>query len=245
MVYSMRLTAATWPEVEAYLKTKNALILPTGSVEQHGPIGLIGTDYMTAQAVAERVGEILQVYAAPPVCYGMASHHLGFPGSASVRPSVYQAYLCELFRSFYGHGFRRFYVVNGHGGNKHSLNAVFQELKHEGCAGASFNLFNWWVLPEVEALAKELYGDREGHHGTPSEVSLTFHLEGIDSREGQFSCEPLKSPWPLSGAEFRKLSATGLMSSDPALARREHGKRFLEVAAASIVGQVQRLPGLA
>jgi creatinine amidohydrolase len=238
----MRLAAATWPEVEAYLKTKNALLLPVGSVEQHGPIGLLGTDYMTAQAVSERVGEMLRVYSAAPVCYGMATHHLGFPGTGSVRPSVYQAYLCEVIRSFYGHGFRRFYLVNGHGGNTHSVNAVFQELKHEGCPGASFYLFNWWLLPEVAVLAKELYGDREGRHGTPSEVSLTYHLENIEMREGGFDCAPLKSPWPLSGAEFRKLSPTGLMSSDSSLARKEHGKRFLEAAASSIAEQIHGLP---
>jgi creatinine amidohydrolase len=238
----MRLAAATWPEVEGYLKTKTSLLIPTGSVEQHGPIGLLGTDYMTAQAVSERVGDILKVYSAAPVCYGMASHHLAFPGTASVRPSIYQAYLCELVRSFYAHGFRRFYFVNGHGGNKHSINAVFQELKHEGCTGASFYLFNWWLLPEVEALAKELYGDREGHHGTPSEVSLTYYLEGIESRGGTFDCAPLKSPWPLTGAEFRKLSPTGLMSSDPSLARKDHGKLFLEAAASSIAEQIHRQP---
>lgn len=238
----MKLSSATWPEVETYLKTKNSIIIPTGSLEQHGPTGLLGTDHMTATAIAERVSELLKIYVAAPICYGMASHHMGFPGTATVRPSVYQAYVAEVLRSFYRHGFRRFYVVNGHGGNGHSLQAVFQELKHEGAEGASFSLYNWWSMPEMEGMIHELFGDREGHHGTPTEVSLTYHLEGIESRdpEAKYDVTPLKAPWPLRGDEFRKLSPTGLMWSDPALARGEYGPRILETSASAIADSIRR-----
>src|SRR5438105_4432866 len=111
----MRLAAATWVEVENYLKTSTVLLLPTGSTEQHGPTGLLGTDHLTADAIAREVGKKLGVLVAPPVCYGMASHHMDFPGSVTLRPSVYQAMMCELFRSFYRHGFTKFHLVNGHG----------------------------------------------------------------------------------------------------------------------------------
>ena len=40
----MRLDQCSWQEVDAYLKERSALLVPVGSTEQHGPMGLIGTD---------------------------------------------------------------------------------------------------------------------------------------------------------------------------------------------------------
>ena len=69
----MNLSTLTWTEVESYLKTKNSLILPIGSTEQHGPTGLLGTDHLCAEAVSAGVGAKLQMMVAPSVNYGMAS----------------------------------------------------------------------------------------------------------------------------------------------------------------------------
>ncbi len=235
----MRLASATWPEIEQYLKSSDTLILPIGSTEQHGPTGLLGTDHLTADAIALEVGKRLEVLVAPPICYGMASHHMAFPGSVTLRPSVYQAMLAEVLRSFYHHGFRKFYLVNGHGGNEHSVRAVFQELKGEGFAGASFTLFNWWRLPEVSRLADELYGEREGFHATPSEVSLTFFLEGLAARPYDYRKIETAAAWPLTANEVRQEFPDGTMKSDPGLARPEHGERFFEVATQGIMSSIR------
>ncbi len=56
----MRLDLATWPEVEVYLKTSPGIIIPTGSTEQHGPMGLIGTDAICAQQIAEGAADIVE-----------------------------------------------------------------------------------------------------------------------------------------------------------------------------------------
>ncbi|MEM1299980.1 MAG: creatininase family protein, partial [Pseudomonadota bacterium] len=53
----MRLDLATWPEIETYLAEKSGIILPVGSTEQHGPMGLIGTDALCAQAIADGAAE--------------------------------------------------------------------------------------------------------------------------------------------------------------------------------------------
>lgn len=231
----MRLAAWTWPEVETYLKSKKDIIIPIGSTEQHGPTGLIGTDFMTAQAIAEKVGETLQTLVAPPICYGMANHHLAFAGSASARPSVYQSYVAEITRSFYIHGFRNFYFVNGHGGNEMSIQAVFQELKAENLEDATFKLYNWWRGKEVADLANKLYGKEEGMHATPSEVSLTFYIEKLEPRPYEkLNVTPADVPWPLSSKEIRKFFPDGVMRSNPGLARAEHGEEFFRVAVESI-----------
>lgn len=240
----MRLATATWTEVESYLKKSNKLILPIGSTEQHGPTGLLGTDHLTADAVAREVGKELGIMVAPAVNYGMASHHMAFAGSVTLRPSVYQAMMAEIMRSYYHHGFRAFYIVNGHGGNENSVRAVFQELKHEGLEGASFAFYNWWKMPEVSKLATELYGDKEGFHATPSEVSLTFYLEGIESRPYEPVPEGRDVPWPLTATEIRKVFPAGVMRADPGLACREHGERFFKTAVQNIVSAIKAAPTL-
>ena len=54
----MLLVEATWMEIEAYLATSRAIVMPIGSVEQHGPMGLIGTDAMCADIIARRAGDL-------------------------------------------------------------------------------------------------------------------------------------------------------------------------------------------
>lgn len=240
----MRLDTATWLEVEKYLRSNDVLVLPVGSTEQHGPIGLIGTDYLCAEVIAEEVGKKLDVMVAPPICYGVSSHHMAFPGTATIRPSVYQAFLVETLSSFYQHGFRKFHIVNGHGGNEPCIKAAMQELKHDGFDGATMFFYNWWKLPEVVELAKKLYGEAEGHHATPSELSVTYFLNHIDRRDCKFEDVGGDCPFPPNAFEMRKFYPTGVMRSHSSLARGEHGREFIDLAASVIAKAIETAPTL-
>jgi creatinine amidohydrolase len=127
----MRLQLCTWPEVEAYLERSTGIIQPIGSTEQHGPTGFIGTDAICPELIAERIGGELDVLVAPTINVGMAQHHLGFPGSASLRPSTLIAVVGDIVKSFARHGFDRFFFINGHGGNMPSVQAAFSEIYAE------------------------------------------------------------------------------------------------------------------
>jgi creatinine amidohydrolase len=243
---AIRLQLRSWPEVEAYLERCKGVIVPLGSTEQHGPTGAIGTDALTAEAVALEVGRRSGVLVTPPQAFGMAEHHLGFPGTISLQPSTLLAVLHDVVLSLARHGFERIYVINGHGGNIATCRAAFAQAYGTAAARGlavaprlRCKLANWFMAPEAMALARELYGDREGHHATPSEIALTLHLEpSLESKQ-----RPLPEPapaGPIHGPEdFRRRHPDGRMGSDPYLASGAHGARFLDVAASALVRDLE------
>jgi creatinine amidohydrolase len=145
------------------------------------------------------------------------------------------------------HGFERIYVINGHGGNIATARAAFAQA--HGTAAARglpvadrlrCQLANWFTAGPVMQEARSLYGEREGHHATPSEIALTLHLEPslLDKHR------PLDDPapaGPIHGPDdFRRRHPDGRMGSDPYLAQPDHGERFLDLAATALAEDLQR-----
>lgn len=233
----MQLHLSTWPEVEAYLAQSQGLIVPIGSTEQHGPTGLIGTDAICAEAIAQGVGEATGALVAPTINVGMALHHLAFPGSMSLRPSTLMAVIRDYLTSLAGAGFRRFFFINGHGGNMATLKAAFAETYvHLAQVGLDpetqvrCHLANWFMGGGVYRLAKELYGEAEGSHATPSEVALTQFLYPEVIKTADLVPDPPRGHRIYGAADFRRKYPDGRMGSNPALAKPEHGERFYQLA---------------
>ncbi|MFM7424044.1 MAG: creatininase family protein [Elainella sp.] len=240
----MLLHLSTWPEVEAYLQRSSGLIVPIGSTEQHGPTGLIGTDAICAEAIAKGVGEATQALVAPTINVGMALHHTAFPGSISLRPSTLILVIRDYLTSLTKAGFTRFFFINGHGGNMATLKAAFSET-YEVLAAANLpqadqvqcRLANWFMCSSVYQLAKELYGNQEGSHATPSEVALTQFVYPEAIKQAELSPQ-VASGQPIYGAaDFRRRYPDGRMGSNPALATPEHGQQFYERAVKELSSQ--------
>jgi len=244
---AIRLQLRSWPEVEEYLSRCKGVIVPLGSTEQHGPTGAIGTDALTAEAVALEVGRRCGVLVTPAQAFGMAEHHLGFAGTISLQPATLLAVVHDLVLSLAGHGFERIFFINGHGGNIATTKAAFAQAygtaASRGLTSAGnlrCKLANWFMAPEAMGLARELYGDREGHHATPSEIAITLHLEPSLLEKQRPLPEPAAAG-PIHGpADFRRRHPDGRMGSDPFLAQPEHGARFLDVAATALSQDLQR-----
>ena len=113
----MLLAHATWPEVEAYLGRSDGIIIPLGSIEQHGPIGLIGNDMLCARSIATEVGNSTGALVAPTISYSPAVFNMAFPGTISLKVTTFSQVLDEIINSLDHHGFRHFYFLNGHGAN--------------------------------------------------------------------------------------------------------------------------------
>jgi creatinine amidohydrolase len=243
----MLLHLRTWSEVDNYLKKSRGIILPIGSTEQHGPNGLIGTDAICAEAVARAVGEKAEALVAPTIAVGMAQHHLGFSGSMTLRPSTLIAVIEDMVQSLARHGFERFYFINGHGGNIATVTAAFSEIYAERSLERGSNapslkckLRNWWESDKVRALSKELYGDAEGSHATPSEVAMTQHVYPDAIKHARLD-PPVAPKGEFADAEdYRRTFPDGRIGSNPGLATPEAGKRFLDAAVVDIVEDYKR-----
>jgi len=235
----MRLQLMSWPEVETYLQGRTDIIVPIGSTEQHGPTGLIGTDALTAEGIAWKLGETVGAVVGPTLGVGMAHHHLAFPGTVSLRPATLMAVVADVVASLRRHGFTRILFVNGHGGNVATVNTALQQIAAESSFGQAgplpvCALVNWYEGQRVRALARDLYGDQDGSHATASEISVTWALHPDQVRRGDFADRgPAGRPW-TDAVDFRAKFPDGRIGSNPSLCAVEHGHALIAAAVADL-----------
>jgi creatinine amidohydrolase len=127
------LTDMTWPEVKTRLPRVRLAILPTGSMEQHGPHLTFETDIAIATELARRLARdhFPRVVVAPPLPVGMSNHHMNFPGTITWRYDTFMACLEDTILALAEHGIRRFLILNGHGGNRAAISVLASQLRYE------------------------------------------------------------------------------------------------------------------
>lgn len=127
---NVRLGERTWTELAP--EAKPTVLVPVGSLEQHGPHLPLDTDARIAAAVAHRVAEQdPSLLVAPPVSYGASGEHEGFPGTLSIGHAALGVVLVELGRSAKRWA-QRLVFVNGHGGNLPTVSEAVLQLRDEG-----------------------------------------------------------------------------------------------------------------
>jgi creatinine amidohydrolase len=157
----MRIAEMNWMQVESYLQRDDRAVIPLGSTEQHSYLSL-GTDAILAERVAVEAADPLGVPVFPALAYGITPYFLAFPGSVSVRVATYLALVRDVLDSLATQGFRRFVLVNGHGGNSPagSLTAEWM-ADHPDCRAV---LYNWWNAPRTWEAVQAV--DPLGSHGS-------------------------------------------------------------------------------
>src|ERR1700730_8472795 len=241
----MILALSTWPEIEEWLRRCTTVVIPIGSNEQHGPTGLLGTDWLCPEIIAHEVhrrGD--EILVAPTFNIGMAQHHLGFPGTISLRPATFQAAIGDWIGSLSRHGFERMYFLNGHGGNIASIEAAFSEsYAHYSFAAKvcpyMLKLCSWWQLPGIAAITDKMFPSGHGAHATPSEIAITQWAYPDSIKTANYA--PQIAPMgPIREAlDFRLRPPDGRMGSDPLQASPEKGGELVALAAGSLVDDVE------
>ena len=103
-----------WEDVKNYLNDKTTIILPVGSVEQHGKHLPLGTDSILAQDIALDLAKETYTLVASPLWYGWAPHHMAYPGTVTLRPETLTQVVEDVLNSLIYHGFKKIIIVNGH-----------------------------------------------------------------------------------------------------------------------------------
>jgi creatinine amidohydrolase len=157
----MRVAETNWMQLAGYLKHDDRAVIPLGSTEQHGYLSL-GTDAILAERVAVEAAEPLGVPVFPALPYGITPYFLAFPGSVSLRVSSYMAVLTDMLNSLAGQGFKRFLLVNGHGGNSSagSLAAEWMAANPE----TRVVFFSWYNAPHTFEVVQAV--DQLASHGS-------------------------------------------------------------------------------
>jgi creatinine amidohydrolase len=213
---SLGLGQQRWPRLDP---GEALLLVPVGSVEQHGPHLPLATDTMIANAVTRAAAERLhatgtKVLVAPSVNYGASGEHEGFPGTVSIGTEALTGLLVEYGRSACRWA-GRVLVVNGHGGNLDALRSAVPLLRAEGWDVAWFPC----GVPGGDA------------HAGRTETSLMLHVEPewvLGERAVPGVTTPIDDLLPRLRAEgVRGVSPTGVLG-DPAGASAEEGAALLD-----------------
>ena len=239
-------------EVQGLDRDRTILILPLGSVEQHGRHMPLGTDTMLALAVSHAAAERLQgrVLVLPPPWYGFSAHHMRFAGSISLRPETLMAVAEDVVGSVVQHGFRRILLVNGHGGNAGVIDVLAAKLgkSHYGKARIAGVTYFHLASAAIARLRQSKPGGMG--HACEFETSMLMHLrpELVAIKEAKTTYPDPGSPYlttDLIGAsrvrtymDFADLSESGTLG-DPALASPEAGARFFAAVVDELVNFIE------
>lgn len=239
----MLLQSLTWPEVAAGLLADKVVVLPLGSVEQHGHHLPLITDTALAEGVCRGVHDVMgdEIAVLPTLWCGHSTHHLAFAGTVSLSQSVYQAVIIDICDSLIRAGAKKILLLNGHGGNDIPVRYALREVKtrHADRDEVKVVFASYWSLASA-TLTKVRESEVGGMgHACEMETSLMMMLAGELVRrdkirnDGPEQRPPYRVYDMQRGTpfymveEFDELSETGTVGQ-PELASKEKGRLFFE-----------------
>lgn len=208
----IELAGARWPDVEH--RPRRLLVVPVGSLEQHGPHLPLDTDTRIAEAVARRAcAGRAGVALAPAFCVGASGEHADFPGTLSIGTEALTGCLIELGRHASLH-WPAMLLVNGHGGNATAVEAAVARLGYEDRAAHAWHA----GLPGGDAHA--------GRFETSVMLALAPGAVRLAAAEPGDARPISQIMGVLRERGMRAVSGNGILG-DPAGASAAEGERFL------------------
>lgn len=154
-------------ELEERIRENDIILVPVGSLENHGPFAPLGEDTIIGAALAEQIAYETGVTVAPPIPYGShPSHHYGLPGTIPVKPSTLIDYVSEVVRWLSNAGFKKIILWNSHG-QEYVLPIAKDKAVIENQVHALIMVTSWWSW--IQDLLRKA--------GTEEEVAPNVKLE--------------------------------------------------------------------
>ena len=240
----------TWVDVQSYLEINDMVIIPLGSIEQHGPHLPEGADILGAIELSKKISARTNVLVAPILMVGYSEYHSGFPGTLSISPETMEQVVFECVESLIKHGFKRFMFFNAHGGNNIVQTNLIHRIAHTTGANAVAIGVGSALWPTE---GKDDYDFHAGKFETSVDLCMFPELVQMDKAEKPIiystpEAEELKSLsdnhpelkpiWQSmlflpeetrKGGATHQISSNGVYSyNDPKDASAEYGQQFVD-----------------
>ncbi len=235
------LCSMTWREAQEAFRDNPVILLPLGSIEQHGPHVPVG-DYRYATIVARRIAERTGAIAAPTIPWGYSDYFRPFPGTLSLRPETLTLLLADICDGFTRFGLDHLLFVCCHKGNLPIIEQVARRLREtHGLRTATIEPWAW-LTP---AFKREAYGDEKAPigHGSDPMGSLAMATFPDELRPDLMEAGPKPVfgglPFQTSSVatfegvpvhvylDFDEVTPPGVMG-DPKLSSAEAGRKLLD-----------------
>lgn len=236
-------------ELQARAREDAIVLVPIGATEQHGPHLPTMVDARLATEVAQRAARLVArsepIVLLPTIPFGMSEHHMSFGGTITLDYRTMYGVMRCVVQSLMRHGFRRIYILNGHGGNTAPLEVIVTELTIELKIPLAFSTY--WDAAK-EAIAKLLDRQKALLHACEAETSMimALHPELVDAE----SLSQMRGPYhagmsAIEGANpgvyrWRNLASRSPLGviGDASTASAEKGQRLLEAIAAELAAAI-------
>jgi len=226
-------------EVEAFLVDHDTVIVPTGSTEQHGPLGPLLTDALIPTEVARRVASRIGAVVAPTINYSLSYPHVGFKGLVHIRIPTFMALIEDLCAALTDVGFRRVVFLNGHYDNTYAIAYACANAAARMPTDARAFPVNYWDGMNA-AEAADFFDPATGLHANKGEISAVLAIDPalVDMERANVEMPPfpaVTSPAAVHTAFFfstpgsvHRATQSGTWG-DPRGATAEFGERYLQV----------------
>src|SRR5262245_15852314 len=234
-------------------KERAILLLPLGSCEQHGQHLPVFTDTIIISRIAEELEKRFPnlIVLTPTVWVGSSSSHLRFPGVVSVDALFYAKYLINICNNYIRDGFKRIFLLNGHGGNIAPARVSLRMIKDEH-PDIQVVFSSYWDLAQASIQSIRESGPGGIGHACELETSLMLFLEpelvqmekaknGGRVRESKYiGCDIYDPSRVLVAFDHDELNPLGV-HGEPEIASKEKGVRFFDGVISDIAGFIEEL----
>lgn len=242
----------TWKDIQTMPDKENVVIIqPVGAIEQHGPhLPLIVDAAIGVGVLGEALKKLdasIPAYALPTLYYGKSNEHWHFPGTITLSTETLTATIMEVGESIYRAGFRKFVLMNSHGGQPQVMQMAARDLHVKYNDFLVFPLFTW----RVPHITKELLTPKEASQGMhagdaetsimlailPEQVKMDLAVAEYPPEPTQSSLLSLEGKLPISWVT-KDISKSGVIG-DATTATKEKGDRILESVSNGWVQAIQ------
>jgi creatinine amidohydrolase len=231
-----RMKEMSWTTFLERKKQTDLVIIPTGACEVYGPHLPMGSDMLIANKIAELVAERVPAIIGPTLEAGDSSALDDFPGTITITPDSFKAYLKDVVDSLVKWGFKNFLFINGHAGNVAMVNHVSQTLRQQPeirCA----QIDCWRFIKAQDQGIVESGEVTHGHAGEAgTSVLLYLYPELVDIGQALDEAPKQQDRFPdvIKYARYSTKTDSGTIGY-PSLASRGKGEALVQRSVDRIV----------